>query len=538
MQKIYLTEKEFRSIRTKGGVYVDKTKHIYDLFKDDLYFFLARPRRFGKSLLCTTLGELFEGNRELFKGLWIDNSDWKWQKHPVIRLDMSKAASKNGTAETVREGMINMLNDNAEKLGVTNLELDTPYLMFEQLIKKAKDIFNKNVVIIIDEYDKPLLDVIDETARHIEIHRELSDFYSQLKPAESNLKFVLITGVFKFTQTSIFSGLNNLNDITFDPAAAEIVGYTEQEIQTFFAQHLEALALKNNMPTEEMIVTLRKKYNGYRFGIDVDTGKLAGSVYNAYALNYVFEKQQQLQKWFESGSPTALIKKLAEKQFLELSPKELLVSFEALNNSCSPDEITSLSMLYYAGYMTMRQCDIDTSGAEPETIITLDFPNTDVAQAFAKKLLPLLLRTTIEAVDHLIRNLNNAFKQQRLEDFKDLLNDILAPINYQVLTWPNNPIPLENLYQIVFHNTFRACNVRTAMEDTTIRGRIDISVELANVVYLFEIKRDESAASAIQQIKDRDYARKFKHLNKKIYAIGASINAKDRIVTELAWELL
>ena len=530
MQKIYLTEKEFKSIRTKGGVYVDKTKYIYDLFKDDKYFFLARPRRFGKSLLCTTLIELFKGNREIFKDLWIETSNWKWEQHPIIHLDMSLIASPTATTADTKQGMVNLLLENAESLGITSLELDTPYLMFEQLIKKAQALTGSNVVIIIDEYDKPLLDVIDNTARHADIHKELSAFYSQLKPAEKKLKFVLITGVFKFTQTSIFSGLNNLNDITFDTAAGELLGYTEEEIKTFFGEHLTALAIKNNVPINDMVHALREKYNGYRFGLDIDSGELSDGVYNAYALNYVFEKQQQIDKWFASGSPTALIKKLADGNFSGLNAKNLTVDFKTLDDSCSPNDITSLSLLYYAGYMTIKKYN--------DGDVTLDFPSSHVAQAFAKKLLPVLLAKSIEFVNQLVRELNSIFKQQRLDDLKNILNDILASVAYQVLTRPFDPVPLENLYQIAFHCTFLACNVRTVLEDMTNRGRIDLSVEGPDVVYLFEIKMDDSAAKALAQIKDTEYARKFKHTGKKIYTIGVSVNAKNRVVNELAWELL
>lgn len=396
MQKIYVTEKEFKEIRAKGGLYVDKTKYIYDLFKDDKYFFLARPRRFGKSLLCSTLSELFKGNREAFKGLWIDSSDWNWQPYPVINLDMSKVAAPTATAADTRKGIVDLLLSNAKKLGVADLVIDTPYLMFKQLIAKAKEVTGKNVVVIIDEYDKPLLDVIDDTPHHIAIHKELSAFYSQLKPAEDDLQFVLITGVFKFTQTSIFSGLNNLNDITFDMPAAELVGYTEQEIRTFFADHLAALAEKNNISTEDMISTLRKKYNGYKFGIDIGINTLSQGVYNPYALNYVFAEQQLLDKWFTSGSPTALIKKLAEKQFKALTPQALTIAFNRLNESCSPDDITTLSLLYYAGYVTLKNY--------ADTKVTLDFPNSNASLAY-KMLLEHVTGVSISSTDRTVTEL-------------------------------------------------------------------------------------------------------------------------------------
>ncbi len=534
MQKIYVTEKDFKEIRAKGGLYVDKTKYIYNLFRDDKYFFLARPRRFGKSLLCATLSELFKGNRDVFKGLWIDSSDWSWQSYPVINLDMSKVAAPTATAADTRKGIVDLLLSNAKKLGIADLVIDTPYLMFQKLIEKTKEITGKTVVIIIDEYDKPLLDVIDDTPRHIAIHKELSAFYSQLKPAEDNLRFVLITGVFKFTQTSIFSGLNNLNDITFDMSAAELVGYTEHEIRTFFAKHLAALAEKNNTSTEDMIISLRKQYNGYKFGLDIDSQQLSGGVYNPFALNYVFEKQHQTDTWFTSGSPTALIKKLAEKQFKALTPQSLTIAFNRLNESCSPDDITALSLLYYAGYVTLKQY--------ADTKVTLDFPNAEVAEAFVGKLLPLILEKSTSTVATITDDIRNALLNQQIDLLKDLLNDALAPASYLTFKKPNSnsatAIPQENLFQIAFYYLFIGSRLKTVMEDGTIRGRIDISVELKDVVYLFEFKMDESAASAIEQIKERDYARKFRESSRKIYAVGVSISSINRTATEITYEFV
>ncbi len=538
MQRICVDLKEFKSIREQGGVYVDKTQYIYDIFGGGTYFFLARPRRFGKSLLCTTLAELFEGNRELFKGLWIDNSDWKWTKHPVIRLDMSKAAAKTGTVETVRQGIINMLINNAEKHGITDLEKNTPSLMFEQLIKKAHKTTGNKVVVTIDEYDKPLLDVIDNPSQNAEIHKELSDFYSQLKPAEDNLRCVLITGVFKFTQTSIFSGLNNLNDITFSPKAGELLGYTEQEIKTFFAEHLNALAIKHELPVEEMMSTLRKKYNGYRFGIDIGINKLSPGVYNPYALNYVFTEQQLLAKWFASGSPTAMLKQLSTEGFSGFDAKRLHVEFNTLNTSCSPADITPISMLYYAGYMTMHDCYVDKDGEEPIAIIKLDFPSSEVRDAFAKNLLPELLHKSADQISQLAVRIKDIFRAQKIEKLQNVLNDLLSTATYEVFCRPYDSEPKENLYQIAFHCLFITANFRTVMEDTTNEGRIDITVELPDIVYLFELKMNRPATDAIQQIKDTEYPRKFKLTQKKVYGIGLSISSENRKITELVYEIL
>ncbi|MBM3893379.1 hypothetical protein FJ365_03205 [Candidatus Dependentiae bacterium] len=534
MQKICIDLKEFKTIRQDGGVYVDKTKHIYDIFGQGIYFFLARPRRFGKSLLCSTLAELFSGNRELFKGLWIDQSSWEWIKYPVIRLDMSSAAGKTSTVSDVRTKIVNLLQSNATALGVGHVDLAAPSTMFNQLIEKAKALYGQNVVAVIDEYDKPLLDVIDDVERRKEIHKELSDLYSQLKPAEENLRCVLITGVFKFTQTSIFSGLNNLNDITFDPNAAALVGYTEDEMRHFFAEHLAALAAKNRLSVDEMMAQLQAKYNGYNFGVDIDTKTLFGGVYNSFAINYVFAKQQLLDKWFASGTPTALIKKLAAERLQALTPSQLLVNFRLLEQSCSPDDLSTGLLLYYAGYLTMKAC----TGSSLRTMLTLDFPNASVAMAFSEALLPEVMNLQNTTVSRLVFELQNVLCDQQLDQLQELLNDALANVSYTLLPKGDERPARENMYQIIFTILFTACGVRVTTEEHTNRGRIDMVLEVEDMVYVVELKMDQPAAVAMAQIKEKEYSAKFKHTGKQLYAVGIAVNTETRSVAEVVWEQL
>ncbi len=535
MQFICLDNDYFPTLRAKGGVYVDKTKQIYDLFSEHTYYFLSRPRRFGKSLLCSTLAELFKGNRALFKNTWIDSSDWNWEKtHPVLHFNMTNAVSMSGNASEVRQGMIQMLRGYAETFGLTDINEDHPRLMLTQLIEKIHAKMGKQVVVIIDEYDKPLLDVIDKHDKYPAIHDELRSFYTPLKTLSEHLRLVFLTGVFKFAKTSIFSGLNNLADLTFDPKAADVVGYTEAEMRLYFAEHLAALAGVYKTSVDEMMLILQKKYNGYKFGLNVATEEIFGGVYNSFAMNYVFAKQQLLDKWFASGSPTALLKQLADEQFTDLTPENLTLKFTALDNSCGVEEMGCLFMLYYAGYLSIQSFS--------KGKVSLGFPNLEVSQAFSSMLLPLLLEKTMSTTDRISDKLHDVFVEERLADLQELLNDALAPVSYHVLKNPNKktyaPVPQENLYQIAFFYLFIGSNLKAVMEDATIRGRIDISIELPTIVYLLEFKVGDTAAVAIQQIKDKDYARKFKQQNRKIYAVGVSLHAKDRVVQEVAWELL
>ncbi len=534
MQKVCLDLKEFKTIRQLGGVYVDKTKHIYDIFGNGTYFFIARPRRFGKSLLCSTLRELFAGNRDLFKGLWIDNSDWQWEKHPVIHLDMTAAAGKTATATEVRKGIVDLLLKNAKILGIADLEKDFPFLMLKQLIEKAHELYGQKTVVIIDEYDKPVLDAIDDKTRRDAIHKEISDLYSQLKPAEEHLRCVLITGVFKFTQTSIFSGLNNLNDITFDPAAAALIGYTEDEIRLFFAEHLAALAAQSACSVDEMMHSLQKQYNGYSFGVNITTKQLFGRVYNSFALNYVFAKQQQLDRWFASGTPTALVKKLIEEQLQTLDQKQLYIPFNLLEQSSSPDKISSILLLYYAGYVTMKAC----TGTQFNTMITLDFPNESVKKAFAEALLPEITQLQDIMISRLVMALQHALAEQQLDQLQQLLNDALANVSYTLLAKADEKPANENLYHIIFTILFSACGMRVTNEEHTNRGRMDIVIDLDDVIYVIELKINQPARVALDQIKDRQYPAKFRHLGKKLYAVGVSISTAQRLVQEVAWEAI
>ena len=286
------------------------------------------------------------------------------------------------------------------------------------------------------------------------------------------------------------------------------------------------------------MAVLRDQYNGYKFGIHTGTEKLSEGVYNSYALNYVFAKKDLIDKWFESGTPGILIKKLKEEDFRTLKPENLALYFEKLSGSCTPDKINALSLLYYAGYITMQTCSTDLSGAKPLTTVNLGFPNVNVAFAFTQELLPAILDKTSDRIGELALKIRNVLHNEKLDALCALLNDTLNPYAYPVLSQAYDPIPGENLYQIIFAGMFIAGNMRTTMEHMSNRGRIDLTVELAQVVYVVEVKLDEPAASAIAQIKERDYTAKFRHQNKKIYAVGISVSSEKRFVKELLWELL
>jgi hypothetical protein len=538
MQFIAKDEQMFRKVREAKALYVDKTRHVHTLFRAGTYFFIARPRRFGKSLLCSMLAELFAGNRDLFKGLWIDSeeSDWAWEKHPVLHLDMTKVVGR--TVDDVTQRLLNELTEFANRYKIVFNNATTPAEMLKQLIEGIHATTGKQVVLIIDEYDKPLLDVIGHDQLREEIHDVLKFFYSPLKPLSPHLKFVFITGVYKFAKTSIFSTLNNLNDISFDMPAGELLGYTEDEIKIFFAEHLAALAAKRNETPETCMDVLRTNFNGYHFGLDVEIDTFSQGIYNPFALNYVFSKQQIIDEWFASGVPTSLVQTIAYEELRSLNPYNLITDLTILKTSCAPNAMSTLSMLYYAGYVTMKKIERIVMGGKLQFDLTLSFPNLTTASAFTDLLLPLALDKDQLQITHITRKTYRALVDTSLNQLQALLNDYLAPISYHVLSKDKQYQPHENLYQVAFYGLFFATGLTPITEDTTNRGRMDLSVHVANTTYIFELKMDQPAADAIRQIKDKDYAAKYRNQGKKIYAIGVNLSSKERRVDELGWELL
>ena len=526
MQLICVDEQHFPEIRKKCGVYVDKTRALYNCIQDGKYFFISRPRRFGKSLLCSTLAALFAGKKDLFKGLWIESSDWAWEEYPVLHFDMTRASSPTNTADNVKNGLMLQLQTFAQQHGIVGIAQPNHEQYFSELIKALHAKTGKQVVVIVDEYDKPLLDVIEHKDRYMAIQEVLRGFYGQLKASSEHLRFVLLTGVFKFAKTSVFSGLNNLQDLTFNPDAAELLGYTQQEINDNFPEHIQGMCKKLSKNHAEFFEILQEQYNGYAFGIDTDNATINGAVYNPFAINHVFHRQQLVEQWFASATPTFLIQKLKERSFAGFDPSELVFSFGELNDSCNPDKITALSLLYYAGYMTLKAYN------KRQKTVSIDFPNAEVAQAFSGALLQEIMNRPISSFGIITRKINDLFYANNLQELKETLNQALAQMPYHLFGTQ------ESYYQSIIYLLFNASSVVTLAEDMMNRGRMDITVLLPESVYIFELKMNQSATVALQQIKSRDYAAKYRHLGRKIYAVGIELSNGDRIIKDLQFEML
>lgn len=507
---IFTDQAYFANIRQQNGRYIDKTKQIYDCLGTGKYFFLARPRRFGKSLLCNTLKELFAGRKELFKGLWIENSDWKWAQHPVIKLDMTDMAGSGNTKDIFTQLISRQLH-NVSALYDLKIEEPTPASLLAALVKALHGKTGLGVVIIIDEYDKPILDLVNNPAVRQEVHAALRDFYSPLKSLEPYLRLVFMTGVYKFTQTSIFSNLNNLTDLTFSYKAGSIVGYTEEELTTNFSDEIDQLAAKIKKNRPQMIEILRDQYNGYHFGVDVDTGELSDGVYNSFAMNHVFASLQLVKNWFASGSPRFLIEKIRDGHFELITPKGLLANLSTIQISSSPDDISALSLLYYAGYATLGQYFPDREK------IRLVYPNLEVSQATAQELLKIFRNHEGGTLYDFAWDISDCFRLNKFDDLKELFNQALAQLTHQII------VSEEKYFQTVVLLILQMGKLQAQAEIPTNDGRMDIVVTVPGAIFILELKFNKPAADGLQQIKDKDYAKKFRSQGLPLTAVGMSI---------------
>ncbi|MDR3334372.1 MAG: AAA family ATPase [Treponema sp.] len=394
-RRLPLGIQDFAKIREGGYCYVDKTARIHDLLTGSgSQFFLSRPRRFGKSLLCSTLGVIFEGKRELFSGLAIDSLDWEWKKRPVIRFDLNPGDYVRGINELF--ATINMALDLcAEKYGVP-CEGETISAQFTRLIYKLWEKFGEKVVVVIDEYDKPLLSTIDHKELHETMRSALKGFYSVLKSSDAYLEFVFLTGVTKFAQVSVFSDLNHLTDLSLDPPYSDLCGITQEELEQDFAPEIDEIIQNGTRDRERYLAELKRFYNGYRFS------RKPVTVYNPFGLLNHFDKGGDfLPYWFETGTPAFLIK-LIEKQNIDIvNLGKLTVRYDDFRKY-DGENMEAVPVLYQSGYLTIAGYN------EERNIFSLDYPNEEVRGSFAESLIEKYLRVPGQNLHAFIVRFSNA----------------------------------------------------------------------------------------------------------------------------------
>jgi hypothetical protein len=489
-------------------LYVDKTAQIHRWVSEHKnQLFLARPRRFGKSLLVSTLKAIFQGRRELFAGLAIESMNYDWKTYPVIHLDMGSCVGKN-RAET--EMRINdQLDLNAKKYGVelTKSEVDR---RFVELIEMLHDKHGK-VVVLVDEYDKPLLGHLGQPMVR-EIQNLLKGFYGVIKTTESKQRFALITGVSKFANISIFSDLNNLTDLTMNPKSATLLGYTQEELESNFDEHIEALAQKLEWSKDKALSELKLWYNGYRF----EEG--APTVYNPVSTMKCLDSQKFKNYWFETGTPTFLV------DLLKKSPLDM-VELSAPENAFSVYDVENLSplpLLVQTGYLTIKGSQMLGS----ERYYELAYPNLEIEQSFSHYLAQGFGQVAVDDMGSSMIRIHRALGKNDIETVLEELKVFFANVPYNI-TLKN-----EKYYQTIFFVVFKLIGAFVETEVHTNRGRIDAVVQTTDHIFVLEFKLHDTAENALKQIRETDYARKYKSEAKPLTLVGVGFDAETRNLGE------
>jgi hypothetical protein len=511
-RKLPIGIQTFREIREGNYYYVDKTGLALDLVETGKYYFLSRPRRFGKSLLLDTMKELFEGQRELFTGL-VAETRWDWsQVFPVIRLDFGEGVVRNAAA--LEQRMREILNEQQSRLGV-QCQHQSVAGIFSQLIQKTCAQTGQRVVVLVDEYDKPILDNITRPDIAREIRDSLRDLYSVIKGQDAHIRFAFLTGVSKFSKVSLFSGLNNLNDITLDMPYSTICGYTDADVDSVFAPELAGLDRQQ----------IRDWYNGYNW-----TGT---PVYNPFDLLLLFQKREFRAYWFETGTPTFLIDLLTQRQVFTPDLSRIVAS-DSLLSTFDVDHIPVEALMFQAGYLTIASVWRMPGRME----LTLKYPNQEVQVGLNESLLQELSGQAA-LPGPMIGQLYRLLLKNDFAGMETLFTAFYASIPYEWFT--NNPIAqYEGYYASVFYSYFAALGLEITPEASSNVGRLDMALRFNNQIYLFEFKVVELTpdGSALQQIKDKHYADAFIGRQQPIHMIGVEFSKIKRSVVKFGVETL
>ena len=505
---------DFESLRNDGYVYVDKTALIYKLATTGRYYFLSRPRRFGKSLLISTMEAYFRGKRELFKGLAIEQLEKDWKEYPILHIDLNTAKYDSADA------LLNVLNDILsywESLYGTSPTEVTPELRFKGIVRRACEKTGQRVVILVDEYDKPMLQAIGDEELQDEYRNTLKAFYSVLKTQDRYIKFAFLTGVTKFGKVSVFSDLNNLDDISMDNRYIDICGITEQEMHRYFEESLHELAAGERLTYEETCDRLRLLYDGYHF--EVDTVGL----YNPFSLLNTLNKHKFGDYWFETGTPSFLVYLLKQADYNLNNLQDEMVSADILNSVDSMSK-NPIPVIYQSGYLTIKGYD------ERFRIYKLGFPNKEVENGFVKYLLPMYTPIEENKSEFYIANFVSDIERGNPDGFMERLQSLFADSDYKITG------KMEKYFQNSMYLIFKMMGFFTEVERTTSRGRMDIVMKTKDYIYVMELKLDGTADEALRQIEDKGYAEPFKTDGRQIYKIGVSFSSETRGIED--WKIL
>lgn len=510
----------FSRIIREGYVYIDKTDLAWQLSHYATFVFMSRPRRFGKSLLASTLESYFKGEKSLFEGLKIMKLEKDWEQFPVIRLDLSIAKGQE-TAADLKARLLYMLDDYAKLYGKTDAET-TPGTLLEGIIKRASEKTGKQVVVIIDEYDAPLLEVLQEQDTLAVKRKVMQEFYQPLKAFERLIKFCFLTGITKFSQLSIFSTINNIKNVTMLPQFSAICGITEHEVKTELDKDIDKMAAKYKCSPEEMFEKLKTRYDGYHFSEESE------DIYNPYSLLNAFTDNKLANYWFESGTPTFLFQQMQRFGTDIMSLDRLEVPSSAFDQPTENME-DALPLLYQSGYLTIKDYDQESE------MYTLSIPNQEVRIGYVKGLMPAyvgLREADVQAGFAL--KFWRALKQGDIDLAMREMQVYLAGVPYvegfkKKLAEASTA---EGFYEYTLYLIFSMLNVYVQTQVKCAGGRTDMVVWMPDTIYVFELKVNGTAQEALEQIDTKNYAIPYQTDGRKVVKVGVKFNAETRTVDE------
>jgi len=515
-RKLPIGIQTFSDIRTQGYLYVDKTALVWQITNTGKPYFLSRPRRFGKSLLLSTFEAYFEGKKELFEGLAIEKLEEKWEKHPILHLDLN--AEKYDTVESLNAILSNYLTQWETAYGKGEDET-TLSNRFKGVIQRAYEQTGKGVVVLVDEYDKPLLQAMHNDEL-LEAYRNiLKAFYGVLKSADRYLRFIFLTGVTKFSKVSVFSDLNQLNDISMDYDFGTICGITHQELVSNFEPEIQTIAKVNGMSEGEVVAQMTQLYDGYHFH------PYAEGVYNPFSLLNAFYKKEFGNYWFQTGTPTFLVKSLQKADY---DLRTLMDGVEASASTFTEyraEADNPIPLIYQSGYLTIKDFDKEFK------MYTLGFPNDEVRYGFLNFLVPFYTPITDDKKNFYIMKFIKELEKGEVDAFMQRFEAFFADFPYEL----NDKT--ERHYQVIVYLIFKLMGQFSQAEVHSAKGRADAVVQTKDYVYIFEFKLNGTAEEALQQIEEKGYAEPFKSDKRQIVKVGVEFSAETRNVNRWLTEL-
>ena len=510
---------DFERIRQDGRIYIDKTDLIYKLTKESQFVFLSRPRRFGKSLLCSTLKYYFQGRKDLFEGLAIGELEKDWRQHPVLHFDMSTCKNKYEIGQIIEE--LHSQLDYHERRYKRQKSEGSPGTRFKELVQGLHEDTGLKTVVILDEYDAPLLDYLHKPDQLEQVRHIMQEFYQVVKACDKDEQFVFITGITKFSQLSIFSTLNNLTNISMDSEYTALCGITKDEMLTIFDPDIQTLADRYHCSKEEMIGMLKQQYDGYHFGKD------SQDIFNPYSLVNAFKMKDLDYYWFGSGTPTFLFEamkrfntNLLELEQLQVPSSQFDVPTEGMTSA--------LPLLYQAGYLTIKGYDFYSRN------YTLDFPNAEVKVGFMDNFLSLMMGIYNANTQGFAGNFYASLIHHDIEGALKLMQAFFASIPY--LDFGEKELDditkYEAYYEVLTYVVFSIFNYRTYTQVKVARGRTDVAVFMPDAVYVMELKMRGTAQEALDQINSKDYAIPYQAEGKPVVKIGIAFSKETKTVSD------